>query len=157
MHITLLDSVGDPVCGVMPVDVVCTFYSEAVGWSIASVSVEANTVSLEVCVATDCTDGAVLEANIAAAGIVSLPLKVLYPLSRVRLEPFPMSLLVAIHSVALYPRRLRFLSYPILFLSSRRSILACDSFLRFLSSVCVFPGVVSRCASPCRRLHPQRW
>lgn len=62
--IALADVTGEPVCGVTPANVGISVDSGALGWSVSTVSVAANTVTLVVELSFDCTTSAILDVNI---------------------------------------------------------------------------------------------
>lgn len=75
IRVTVFDTVGEPVRGITPVDVLCALDHECVGWSVESVCVEANTVTLLLAVALECSDAARLDVRIWDV-TTSIPLKV---------------------------------------------------------------------------------
>lgn len=77
----LVDHIGEPVHGITAVDIVCGFSTETAGWSVVSVFVQLNEVSVSVELAADCSNTTTLEANIFGASL-QMQLKVHIHISR---------------------------------------------------------------------------
>lgn len=64
VSIVVVDGAGEPVNGITTDDIAVRVSSGSAGWTVTSVSVEANTITLEVELAEDCTDFATLDVDI---------------------------------------------------------------------------------------------
>lgn len=73
--VALADEDGEPVYGILPVDVLCTFASEAVGASVMSVSVEASALTIEVLLPADAPSTVLLRVLVYNTSI-PVPLQV---------------------------------------------------------------------------------
>lgn len=81
VRICLFDRAGEPVFGVTPPDVRSFIESEAVGWSVVSVSTSTNVLSVEVALADRCSDTAALTVSVGGTEVV-VPFTVRQPSRR---------------------------------------------------------------------------
>lgn len=75
VSIAAVDSAGEPVCDISPADLSVTFSSGSTGWSVPLVSVEDNTVKLNLLLTPDCSEDTVMRVN-SGVSAFTIPLKV---------------------------------------------------------------------------------
>lgn len=80
VSIALVDTIGEPVLGVTLLDVACAVDEGSVGWSVAPVEVELNTVTLSVTLSAECSEAAVLRVRVWDTAF-TIPLQVCFVLS----------------------------------------------------------------------------